>query len=165
MFYVYAHENKNSEIIYIGVSIDFKKRLGHHLCSSKWRDEIYCVRVVLELDSENDALEAEKNLIIKHRPKYNSHHAKKTAGNYINADKSLFNDSGLIHIDHYLSLFESKYHAAIFNEKRPGFFYRLKPDFGKGEVFFNKNGEMYREKHGKYKKIPNFSGIKPIFPV
>lgn len=68
---VYRFINKNNEIIYIGKTVNFKKRLNQHMAYSKDKVEEMLFIEYVEFETEHDMDLAERYLIPKHKPKYN----------------------------------------------------------------------------------------------
>ena len=72
---LYRHFGSNSELLYIGVSLNAINRLGQHSDHSDWFNLI--TRVDMEwFDSRVDALNAERDAITKEKPTHNIHHNK-----------------------------------------------------------------------------------------
>jgi predicted GIY-YIG superfamily endonuclease len=72
---LYRHYNSGGELLYIGISLSTIQRLGQHADHSDWFKSI--ARVTIEhFENRKDALEAERNAIIKERPLHNIYHKK-----------------------------------------------------------------------------------------
>ena len=67
--FVYALKNKDSKVIYIGMSVDPASRLGLHK-GSEWGKEINSLEILGSYDWET-AEGVEHELIFEHKPKYN----------------------------------------------------------------------------------------------
>ena len=73
--FLYRHFGANGELLYIGVTNNVQRRVKDHIKKSDW----FCVvrNITMELfESREDALDAEKEAIIKENPKYNILHSR-----------------------------------------------------------------------------------------
>ena len=70
-YYIYKHLNKESEVIYVGLTTDIKSRQSSHKSNSHWNKEIHKIEYAEVTD--NMLMEIyEKYYIDKYLPKYNT---------------------------------------------------------------------------------------------
>lgn len=67
---LYRHFNSNGELLYVGISLDFVRRLQQHMIGSCWSEDIFLVTVTW-FSTLAEAIEAEKAAIVEERPKWN----------------------------------------------------------------------------------------------
>jgi predicted GIY-YIG superfamily endonuclease len=73
---LYRHFDKDSALLYVGVSMSGMRRLSEHRDHSPWFRDI--ARVEMEYFSTRaEALEAERKAIIAEKPRHNIHHKQK----------------------------------------------------------------------------------------
>lgn len=76
-YYLYRHFSKNGELLYIGISKNHNSRICDHEKNSPWFGKIHKIDIQI-YKTQKLVIEAEKNAIIKERPKYNlKHHPDK----------------------------------------------------------------------------------------
>lgn len=70
---LYRHFDSNGELLYVGISLSALHRLGQHKDHSDWYQSI--ANVTLEhFETREEALEAEREAILRERPLHNIHH-------------------------------------------------------------------------------------------
>jgi predicted GIY-YIG superfamily endonuclease len=68
---MYRFFNQKDEIIYVGISKDFTKRLSQHKKTAYWFEEVATIKLFY-YDCVEDAIEDEKIVINTEKPIYNS---------------------------------------------------------------------------------------------
>lgn len=89
--YVYAAK-KSGRVIYIGQTLNFRRRVDGHKCQSPWfADGVHFVQLAAVHGSDK-ADEIERELIARHQPEYNMLHTDQGRGSYANVDGGLTRD-------------------------------------------------------------------------